>query len=494
MSSLSMVRQYWRLPRAVHVLCVGTLVNRAGTFLVPFLAVYLREQLGLTVQFATGALAAYGLGAIIAALLGGHLADWIGRRKVMLFSLLGGAVVLLLFGRLKSPAAIVAGLLSFALIAEMYRPAASAMIADLVEPARRPHAFGLMYLAVNLGFALAPIIAGLLIPFGFRWLFVCDAATAAAYALIIVLAIRETLPTRQPSQAGLQEAQGEPLLGAPASASQAEPCLQEAQSAPLLGDAESASQAEPCLQEARNAPMPGDRRDAGHAHAPTQSKTEYSFFQAAAYILRDGPYLVFCLASLLTAVVYIQSMSTFPIYLQTFGVDAVWYGRIIAVNGLMIVCCQLPLTSLVSLFNRTGVMIAGTLFLGVGFSLVAAAGAVWQYIGAVIVWTLGEMMQVPLLMAIPADLAPLPLRARYMSLMNACFSIAMMIGAPLGGWILAGAGGAYVWIGCLAVSLVAAVLYACIRRQMNCAQSVGQSASAAATAFASPGPPSEPCD
>jgi len=429
MSSFVMVRQYLGLPRVVHILCVGTLINRAGTFLVPFLTVYLREQLGLTVQFATSALAAYGLGAIVAALLGGHLADRIGRCKIMLLSLLGGAVVLLLFGRLASQAEIVTALFAFALVAEMYRPAASAMIADLVEPARRPHAFGLMYLAVNLGFTLAPIIAGLLIPLGFRWLFVCDAATAAVYALIIAVAVRETLPTRRPS-----------------------PAVQ---------------------QETPNAPVPGDGRDAGRADAPTESKTEYSFLQAAAYILRDGPFLVFCLASLLTAVVYMQSMSTFPIYLQSFNIDAIWYGRIIAVNGLMIVCLQLPLTSFVSRFNRTGVMIAGTLFLGVGFALVGAAASVWQFIGAVAVWTLGEMMQVPLLSAVPADLAPLPLRARYMSLLNACFSVAMMIGAPLGGWVLAKAGGVFVWTGCMAASLVAAVLYACIHRQMNPAHVAG---------------------
>ena len=146
-----MIKQYLNLPRAIHILCVGAFINRAGTFLVPFLTLYLQEDLELGIGFATRAMGAYGFGSIAAFLVGGHLADSMGRRTVMLISLFGAAAILLVFGSLRSPWAITLALVCFAMVAEMYRPAASAMIADLVPPDHRAHAFSLMYVSINLG-------------------------------------------------------------------------------------------------------------------------------------------------------------------------------------------------------------------------------------------------------------------------------------------------------------------------------------------------------
>jgi len=104
-----MLKEYLQLPRLVHLLCLGAFINRAATFLVPFLTLYLQKHLNLGVEFATTAYGAFGLGAIVAAAVGGHLADLFGRRAVMLFSLLGSAAILVFFNRFTSPAAIVAG-------------------------------------------------------------------------------------------------------------------------------------------------------------------------------------------------------------------------------------------------------------------------------------------------------------------------------------------------------------------------------------------------
>lgn len=98
-----MLRPYLELPRAVHVLCIGSFVNRAGTFLIPFLTLYLTTQRGFSETAATSGVALCGAGSMMASLIGGHLADKIGRRWVMLLALFGNAAVLLVFGFLRSP-------------------------------------------------------------------------------------------------------------------------------------------------------------------------------------------------------------------------------------------------------------------------------------------------------------------------------------------------------------------------------------------------------
>jgi MFS family permease len=204
-----MLAPYRSLPRAIHILCLGTLVNRAGTFLVAFLTLYLSGTLGLGEAFATQAMGVYGVGGVLAAFTGGHLADRIGRRTVMLVSLLGASGILLFFGRLTSPPAILAAILAFSFLGEMYRPAVAAMIADLTEPAQRPAAYGLLYVTVNLGMVVSPILGGFLAERSYRYLFLGDALTSMAYALLLFTTIRETLPARE------RDAAGEPAPHAP---------------------------------------------------------------------------------------------------------------------------------------------------------------------------------------------------------------------------------------------------------------------------------------
>lgn len=404
----STLRPYLTLPRAVYVLCLGTFVNRAGTLVVPFMTLYLREQLHQSIQFATFAMGALGLGAVSAGLVGGHLADLFGRRIIMLTALIGSAAILIGLSFVKAPTAFLVGIALFAFVGDMYRPAASAMIGDLVEPARRPHAFGMMYVAINLGFAVGPLVAGALAKYSFRYLFWGDAVTSWAYALIIYGAIRETLPAKTASPVELAN------------------------------------------------------------HADLSVGRDVGARQAFAHILRDHVFLLFCLGLFCTGLVFMQSMSTFPLYLETrFGIDAATYGRIIALNGMMIVVLQIPITLLLARYNRATVLAAAAAVIGFGFGLKTLASTPWQFAGTVAVWTLGEIMQAPLVSAIGTDLAPASMRARYMGMLSFSFSGANMIGAPIGGYILSHFPGRTIWAASAATSLVAFAVFAMIHGRLT---------------------------
>ncbi|MFH1418191.1 MAG: MFS transporter [Planctomycetota bacterium] len=441
-----MIRQYLDLPRSIHILCFGSLVNRAGTFVVIFLTLYLKTSLGLSVTFATTTMGFFGAGAIVASLVGGQLADQIGRRPVMLFALLGGAVILVVFSFVTTPWLIVLMVLLFACVAETFRPAASAMIADLTTPEQRPHAFALMYVSINLGFAIGAFIGGIIASYNFHWLFWGDALTSAIFALIIFAALRETLPARVTAAA----AAGARIL------SRTELTRDSTDKREKHRDVEPTDTAE--------------NTEATHnTEPPSLSVESVPILAAARHIVTDTPFVVFCLATFLIALVFMQSLSTLPLYIEQRGFQPHDYGKIIALNGLLIVLLQLPLTAFLARFRRGNVMVVGALLNAVGFGLTALAVNLSHFALTIVIWTLGEIMAAPYSHAIVSDLAPARLRARYMGVFTMSFSSAVMFAAPIGGAILASEdlGGRYLWSGAGVVAMISAALFFSVRRHVT---------------------------
>lgn len=93
-------------PRPVWVLCGGSFLNKFGAFVIPFLALYMTRH-GFSVAQAGVAIGAFGLGNFAASIVGGQLADTIGRRKTIVLSMASVAVSMLLLSQARSFTAIV---------------------------------------------------------------------------------------------------------------------------------------------------------------------------------------------------------------------------------------------------------------------------------------------------------------------------------------------------------------------------------------------------
>ena len=182
------------LPPLYWLLWTGTLINRLGMFVVPFLTLYLTSQRSIPVSQAALMVSLLGAGSFLSQLVGGELTDRLGRRPVMLASFFINPLVLLALAYAKDLTwiALTTFLLGFFL--DLYRPAVSAAIADLVEPPHRTRAYGYLYWAINLGAALAPLIAGFMADRSFLVLFIADAATTLVFGLLILTGFRETRP------------------------------------------------------------------------------------------------------------------------------------------------------------------------------------------------------------------------------------------------------------------------------------------------------------
>ena len=177
-------------PREIWILFAGTMINRFGSFVLVFLILYLTKR-GFTPGEAGFAVAAYGIGGMAASVLGGQLADRIGRRRTIALSMFSAAAAILMLGRADSLAGIVVWTVLMGLTAELYRPASAALLTDLTRPDQRVTVFAGYRLAINFGAMIGPAVGGLIAEASFAWLFVGDAITCALFGVIALTALPE---------------------------------------------------------------------------------------------------------------------------------------------------------------------------------------------------------------------------------------------------------------------------------------------------------------
>jgi MFS family permease len=182
------------LPPTYWLIWSGTLINRLGGFVIPFLTLYLTIQRQIPVSQAALMVSLFGAGSFIAQLTGGELTDRLGRRPVMLMSFFITPIFMVALGFAENLMLISISTFLVGFFTDLYRPAVGAAIADLVPPEGRTRAYGYNYWAINLGAAVAPLLAGLIAEYNYLTLFIADALTTAAFGLIVLFGIRETRP------------------------------------------------------------------------------------------------------------------------------------------------------------------------------------------------------------------------------------------------------------------------------------------------------------
>jgi MFS family permease len=182
----SLISDLRTLPRSFWVLFAGTFINRFGTFVWPFLTIYLTRR-GHTLTEAAWAISGYGAGAIFGSAIGGWLSDHIGRRNTIVLGTFSTAEGMMLLYTAGSLPTIIACTILVGLTSGSYHPAASALIVDVVPNALRVRAYSAFRLAANAGFACGAAVGGLLANHSLFWLFAGDALTTASYGVIAVL-------------------------------------------------------------------------------------------------------------------------------------------------------------------------------------------------------------------------------------------------------------------------------------------------------------------
>ena len=200
-----------RFDRRVWLLLFAMLVFRFGHGLYfPFSSIYFHNVLGIPLSLVGIGLAVFAAAGVLSGLVAGPLTDRYGRKPVMLAALAGSSASFFAFSLVGGFAGYLAVSAAHGFVGwSMFEASRNAMVADVTPPGMRSRAYGLVRVGGNVGWALGPMVAGLVSAAAggsgavYPRLFVGTAVLTALVALVLAFAINESRPiVKEPAEGG----------------------------------------------------------------------------------------------------------------------------------------------------------------------------------------------------------------------------------------------------------------------------------------------------
>ncbi|MFD3530436.1 MFS transporter [Streptomyces sp. NPDC058664] len=372
------------LPPVVWTIFAGTIVNRLGYLVTPFLVFFLASR-GVTGAETSYVLGALGAGNLLGPAVGGILADRIGRRPTMLIGLIGASAAQGALFLAPGVWTMATAALLISAAGGTVSPAAYALLADAVDSGRRQRAYALFGWGVNIGTAVAGVLGGYLAAQGYWLLFAVDAGSMLAYALVVAVRLPEPRRTTTPRKPDGKGDDG----------------------------------------KKRN-----ERRKDGIGYG---------------VVLRDR--LALLLLPLFGVQLFVYSLTevALPLAVRDSGLSPAVYGAMAAVNAIMVVALQPFATAWLARFPQLAVQGAGSTLIAVGVALTGLADGVVGYTVSVVVWSLGEVVVAGIAAGVVANLAPAHARGRYQGAFSWTWGTARFAALTLGVATYTAVGPAALW-------------------------------------------------
>ncbi|MEU9243947.1 MFS transporter [Streptomyces sp. NPDC048385] len=183
-------------------------------------------------------------------------------------------------------------------------------------------------------------------------------------------------------------------------------------------------------------------------------------------VVRDGRYMGVVGLSFLVALIFQQGSVGLPVAMGEAGFSPADYGMSIAVNGILIVVLQIPVTRVIQYRDPRSLLVVSSLLAGYGFGLTAFAGSVGVFALTVCVWTLAEIVNAPTQTGLVVRLSPVQGRGRYQGMYTLSWSAAALIAPLLSGVVIDRFGARWLWGVCAVVGTAAALGYGLLMRRL----------------------------
>ncbi|MFF3157660.1 MDR family MFS transporter [Streptomyces sp. NPDC057910] len=200
-------------------------------------------------------------------------------------------------------------------------------------------------------------------------------------------------------------------------------------------------------------------------------------------VLRDGRFMGVVGLSFLISLIFQQGYVGLPVAMGTDGFSSADFGLAIAVNGILIVAVQIPVTRYIQHRDPRRLLVVSALLAGYGFGLTAFAGSVAVYALTICVWTLAEIVNAPTQTGLVVRLSPTHGRGRYQGVYTMSWSVAALVAPLMSGYVIDHFGAEWLWGTCAVLGTVTALGYWGLMRSLP---TEGAAEAASAGAVASP--------
>jgi MFS family permease len=389
---------YNEYPRQYWLMITGVVISTAGGSMIwPFLLIYASSTLDIPLSTVATLISINAGTGLLSSLIAGSLADKIGRKVVMNFSLTVNGLAYFLLMRAETYPQFVGVMMMIGLSNPLYQVGADAMLADMISSEKRTDAYAINRIANNAAFALGPAIGGFLATRSYDLAFYCAGTGFLLYSVILFFLAGETLNTRN-----LPKVSWKSMV------------------------------------------------------VPLKPSEGFSKVQTEGYghVLQDKSYMAFVALLSLGLIAPTMLWILMPVYAKTnYGIPEALYGWIPTTNAVMCVFLQYWVTSITRRHRTLPVVSAGMSIYALGVGSVALMSSFWGFWLSMVILTFGELTVVPTASKYIADLAPADLRGRYMSVHWLGWGLARTLSPIIGGFLNDNIAPRAIWVGGLLIGL-----------------------------------------
>lgn len=350
---------------------------------LPFLAVYLTQELRYDYTQAGLAMSCFGAGSFLGSYVGGWLADRVGYSRVMIGSLVLGGGLFFVLMQVHSLPLFCLMLFVLSAVCDAFRPANFVAVSANSHPENRTRSMSLIRMAANLGFGIGPAVGGLVaFHLGYPLLFVVDGLSCIGAGLACFL----LLPKEKKETPAVLDA----------------PMLDEKPSAPI------------------SAPSP---------------------YRDGPFLL----FMLFMVFNAIAFMQLFNSLPVY--FKEVIGLNEDLIGWLMALNGLLIVAVEMPLVYLFeNKYKAFFVVAMGMVLVGlsyIAFPLFGPFLAVAFF--SMLLITFGEIAAFPFSNSFVMSRAVEGNRGRYMGAYSMAFAVAHIISPSLGLYLAGTFGFNFLW-------------------------------------------------
>ena len=378
-----------------------TLINRMGAMVIPFLSLYLSDDLCFSLSQIGWIMTSFGLGSLLGAWLGGKLTDRIGYYKVILSSLMLTGLSFFVVQFFSSFWTICISFFILIAVADAARPAFFVALSAYSKPENKTRSLTFIRLAINLGFSMGPAIGGLIITtLGYVGLFWADGITCIIAGIVMI----KTLHPRKAKILDKEVIVANPIT----------------------------------------------------AH-------------------RDGIFILFLIALTLFGFIFVQYISTIPIYYrEVHFLSERNIGLLLALNGAIIFIFEMPLITYLESTSLSNIrnLVNGFILTGISFISLLLTPWVGILIIGMIVLTVGEMISFPFGNAFALDRSKRGRQGAYMGLYSMSFSMAHILGHNFGMQYINHYGYDNAWLFMAIIAAIATLLVLIVKQKITKEKSI----------------------